>query len=375
MTPLERARAIYVRLPNWIGDVVLATPLLRALRRAAPRAEVALHGRGAGLALLATEGLHDRELLLGPARGPLGPWREGRRVRAVWRRPDLALLLPNSVSSALVALGAGARERVGYALNGRGPLLTRALPVARQGRLRPVPMVDYYLGLLEAAGGRADGVARRPALGTTPAREARAAAAWDALALDPGRPVWAINVGAAWETKRWPPAHVGELVRRLDARGVQALLLRGPDEGDLARACCEAAGRAVPGADRVIGLGELVPVLRRCALLVTTDSGPRHVGVAAGLPVVAVIGPTHPAYTAVDSDRVAVVCEEVDCWPCHLPRCPVDFRCMTRLLPARVLGAADALLARVGPGPGGPPGQDPEAASAEGADGALVPVD
>lgn len=327
---------VYVRLPNWVGDVVLATPFLAALRRAAPQAEILAHGRGVAFKILAEEGLYDRSLPLQRRGGPVWPFLEGRRVRA-WARPDLALLLPNSVSAALVARASGAAVIAGY-VNGRGPLMTTGPRARKEGLLRPIPMVDYYLGLLEHLGAETAGIPRRPVLTQTAQQRQQAEEILTRLGLNaPHNRLWAINLGGSWVTKQWIPRYAGQLVRLLRREGIKPLLLRGPDEAELAEAVCEAAGERVPGADEVVGLAQLGAVMARCELLITTDSGPRHFGIAAGVPVLVLIGPTHPGYTAVDYDGLHLLCERVSCWPCHLKVCPLDFRCMRALTPERVL--------------------------------------
>ncbi|MGE0710046.1 MAG: glycosyltransferase family 9 protein [Planctomycetota bacterium] len=347
MVDLPSLRRVYVRLPNWVGDVVLATPALRALRRAAPQAEVVAHAPGVALRLLEPEGLFDRALPLLKRGGPLWPLREGRRVRREVGPLDLAVLLPNSVSAALVAAAAGAPARLGYRLNGRGALLTHGPRVAVRGLLRPIPMVDYYLDLLAEIGVETSAEPRRPTLSVTPAaRDAAESFLTRLRANAPSQRRWALNLGGSWETKRWVPQHAGRLVRLLRRAGITPILLRGPDEAELAEAVCAAAGERVPGADEVVGLGELCAVLERCELLITSDSGPRHFGVAAGIPVLVLIGSTHPGYTAVDYPPLDVVSERVDCWPCHLKTCPLDFRCMRALTAERVLAAAEAHLSR-----------------------------
>ncbi|MBL4848398.1 MAG: glycosyltransferase family 9 protein [Planctomycetes bacterium] len=339
------ARRIYVRLPNWVGDVVLATPFLRRLRAAAPDAEIVLHGKGVALRLLEPESLADRHVGV-VHKGLLGPWREGRRLRADLGEIDLAFLLPNSLRSALTVRAAGARRIVGYR-NGRSLLVKEGPFVEKEGLFRSVPMIDYYLGLLEAVGVDCQEVPRRPVLSAPPIANEWAEEFLTRQSINaPGLRLWAINLGGSWETKRWIPEHAGRLVRLLRRRGITPILLRGPDEQDLADQTCAAAGERIPGADEVVGLNELTSLLRRCRVLITTDSGPRHFGIAAGIPVLVLIGSTHPGYTAVDYPALELACEEVSCWPCHLKVCPLEFRCMRALTAERVADQAARLVGR-----------------------------
>ena len=349
MTAQLDAQRIYVRLPNWVGDVVLATPFLRALRAAAPAARIVLHGKGHTRKILAAEAAHFDHFEPLQRTGKLWPVWEGRRVKAAQGPFDLAFLLPNSFSSGLLGRFLGARRRVGYALNGRGWMLTDALPVKKVGRLRPVPMVDYYLGQLEHLGVDTGAQPRRPQLAVEADQAEWAAGFWSRAGLDPAAPVWAINLGGAWLTKRWIPAHASALIERLRGEGIQPLLLWGPgEEGLRDEVLAGVSGPPVAGADEVVPLEALCATLQRCQLMVSTDSGPRHFGIAAEIPVLVLIGSTHPGYTHVDYAAFEVLCEEVDCWPCHLKRCPIDFRCMQRLTADKVFAAGQGLLAKVG---------------------------
>jgi len=345
--PLAGLERIYVRLPNWVGDVVLATPFLARLRQAAPEAEITLHGRGVALRLLEPEGLADRVSAVKYRGGLRGPSREGRRLRDEIGVPDVAFLLPNSVSSALTAKSLGAKRIVGYR-NGRGLLVPDGPYAAKEGLFRELAMVDYYLGLLEATGVDCSEVPKRPVLSAPPAAQDWVEEFLTRQRINaPGLRLWAINLGGSWETKRWIPEHAGRLVKLLRQRGITPVLLRGPDEQDLADQTCAAAGETVPGAQEVVGLNELCALMRRCEVLITTDSGPRHFGISAGIPVLVLIGSTHPGYTAVDYPAMALACEEVACWPCHLKVCPLEFRCMRALTPERVVREASQLLERV----------------------------
>src|SRR6185295_11124107 len=136
---------VFLRLPNWIGDVIMATPSMRAVRAGFPGAEIVVAARPSGLPMLAGAPWFDRAVAVPGGGGPLAPWRLGRRLAA--ERFDIAILLPNSWSSAITAAAARIPRRIGYANDGRGLLLTEKLHVRRVGRLRPVPMVQYYLDL------------------------------------------------------------------------------------------------------------------------------------------------------------------------------------------------------------------------------------
>lgn len=354
MTADATPERIYVRLPNWVGDVVMAEPALRALRRAFPEAHIAVHGKGHTFGFLRATGHYDEELKLDKSGGLFWPIKEGRRLRARSAPFDLALIFPNSLSSALVARALGVPRRHGYNLNGRGLLLTTGLKAEKEGRLRPTPMVDYYLGLVASAGVAIDDIVRAPSLPVSAEAEAYARDFFERHGVPEREEVWAINPGGAWATKQWIPDRAADLADRIAANGARVLLLGGPDEVELG-----AAIRARVGTPYVFGMPEevvpldrLTAVLQRCRVLVTTDSGPRHFGVAAGIPVVALIGPTHPGYTGVDYDAFRVVCREVECWPCHRPVCPnppeTHWICMREIEPRDVYSTARALIRESG---------------------------
>ena len=127
--------------------------------------------------------------------------------------------------------------------------------------------------------------------------------------------------------------------------GLRAILAPAPAEVELAR---DVIGRmqseAVLLGEPPIGLGQLVALVASAALVLTNDTGPRHIAVAFDRPVVVVMGPTDPRHTAYQLERQRVLREPVECSPCHLKSCPIDHRCMTRLAPERVVAAAEELL-------------------------------
>jgi len=152
--------------------------------------------------------------------------------------------------------------------------------------------------------------------------------------------------GAAFgPSKQWPPERFAAVADALVAEyGARVLLLHGPDEAAVADAVAAHARTPLlrlPGPPSVAQLKAAVSLLD---LMVSNDTGPRHLAVAFGVPVVCVMGPTSPRYTASPWERGEVVRIEVDCGPCQRPYCATDHRCMTGIAPARVVRAAAAWL-------------------------------
>lgn len=348
----EKAR-IYIRIPNWVGDVVMAEPFLRVMRQGFPKATIDVHGRPHLFPFIRPGGYYDGEIPLQRSKGPLWPIKEGLRLRRIKDPYDLAVLLPNSLSSAMIIHAMGARRRVGYRLNGRFFFLTKVLGVRKVGKLRPIPMVSYYLDLAKALGLDISEVPHCPVLPETDEAKSYAEDILTKLGAKSDDEVWAINMGGAWVTKQWMVKHAARLAQLIINKGHKVLLLGGPGEEELARET-----RSLVNSPHIFGMPEtMIPldklgaVLKRCRILVSTDSGPRHFGVASGVPVVALIGPTHPAYTGVDYDPMTVVCDQAACWPCHLSRCPLDGqenrKCMEALDGERVFQACLDLLQRL----------------------------
>ena len=281
----------------------------------------------------------------------------------LWRlrraRFDLAVLLPNSFRSALVARLAGIPRRIGYERHGRGILLTDVLhhPVDGRGGRLPAPIVNAYLTLACHLGCPVE--SNRLELATTPADEAAADRAWAGLGLVADDPVVCLNTGGAFgPAKNWPTGHFADLARRLaEQSGTRVLVLCGPRERENAREIVAAAAheRVVSLADQELGIGLTKACVRRADLLITTDSGPRHFAAAFGRPVITLFGPTHIAWTRTHHPGALHVMHPVPCGPCQRPICPErHHKCMRDLTAENVYRIArrvvqtDANYIRIG---------------------------
>jgi heptosyltransferase-2 len=334
-------------LPNWIGDAVMATPAIRAVRSHLGT------GRLIGVLRPYIEGVmdglgwFDRHIRL----NPVGPRRERwPAVAAALRQEqiDIAILFPNSFHAAWVAWWGNCRRRIGYARYGRGLLLTDRLQPLRdaRGKLLPSPCLDAYIRLVELAGWAIS--SKKLELTTTPADEKMADQLWQRTGLGRYPEVICLNPGAAFgSAKYWPADYFGQLAASIrDQRGSGVLVLSGPGEVKLAQRIVDLADR--PGVFSLAGerlsIGLTKTCIRRSDLLVTTDSGPRHFAAAFDRPVVTLFGPTHIAWTETYFSRAIHLQKRVDCGPCQRRTCPLDHRCMHELRPDEVFAAIEKLL-------------------------------
>jgi len=332
----------------------MATPALRALRAAYPNAWIAGVMRPVVADVLEGLPFLDGRILWHPRSGmahcsTARVWRVLRTIR-----PHVALLLTNSLRSALLAATAGIGRRIGYARDGRGWLLTDRLHAPRQaGRWQPIPQVEYYLRLTDRFGCPRRGLALE--LRTTARDEAEAEDLWRREGLHQAEHVVVFNPGSAYgPAKRWPPHYFADLARRFTSLGNTAVLvLCGPEERELARTIVREANCSgvCTVADYPLRIGLSKACVRRASLLVTTDSGPRHFAAAFGVPVVTLFGPTDIRWTETFYEHALHLQRQVPCGPCQLRVCPLDHRCMRELEPELVFREAvrfwtDTLLRR-----------------------------
>jgi heptosyltransferase-2 len=335
-------------LPNWIGDVVMATPAVRAVRDHFPQAELLAVCKPYVAGVVAGSPWF-RDVILFDKGGPRDRrlWAVAGRLRR--ERVDAAVLFPNSFRAALLARLGGCRRVVGFARYGRRLLLTDRLnPVIdARGRIVPSPILDDYNRLAQALGTPDPG--HRMELFTTPADEAAAGAAWDRLGLTRYPRVVGLNPGAAFgAAKFWPAESFAALARMLAQRhGCGVVVLCGPAERETARRIAETSRspHIVSLSDSPLSLGLTKAMVRRLDLLVTTDSGPRHFAAAFGRPVVTLFGPTHIEWTETYYPKAVHLQKRVPCGPCQQRVCPLDHRCMRDLSPDEVYASAARLLA------------------------------
>lgn len=335
-----------VMLPNWVGDACMATPTLRALHRDLPELrEFCWIGRPAPLMVL--EGLpwSTSQLCYKPRASQPGMLNRRQLIAAMRRKKlDAVLLLTNSLSTALIARLAGIPRRIGYARDARSWLLTDRIPVQDgSADANRDPCIESYLRLAQHLGCSIE--QRHTELATTESDRRAADQLFHAFQFDPNRPTLVLNTGAATaDTKRWPTEHASQTATQLVMRhGFQILVHCGPAERDVANAIedqCRSERIRSMGRWESLPLGLSKAVIERSDLVVSTDSGPRHIGIAFNKPVVSLFGSIDPSMTRSFNTPETLVHLGLPCQPCGKHVCPLQHtRCMKDLRAERVVHA------------------------------------
>ncbi len=334
---------ILVRAPNWVGDAVMAIPALEAMRSARPSDEISILARPAVADLISGQHFADRILVYdyrGRHRGWLGRKALVRELRR--EKFGVAVLLQNAFEAAWLAWRAGISERIGYARDARGLLLTRAIAVPKAGDI-PRHESNYYLELLRRAGWIKDGGEIAPIhLVIAPSARENAEITLRKAGARPGAWRCAIAPGASYgAAKCWPAERFASLADRLISECDADVLFFGtPAEKEIAARILSAMKCRAISLVGETPTRELGALFSACSIFIGNDSGAMHVAAAAGLPVIGIFGSTDPEGTAPVTQKFTLIREAVSCSPCFLRQCPIDHRCMTRIEVDSVFSAA-----------------------------------
>ena len=327
---------VTVLMPTPIGDVCMATPTLQLLRERLPEGAVitAVVRRGIMKPLLHGLSSVDDVIECDP-RGVLGPLRAGRRIAQT--RPDTVLVLPGSFRSALIARFGGPCRRVGYARDRRAWLLTDA--IKPPDRSTPVSTIAWYQGLVDP-----DAPEGTPTLVVTD--EDRAAAA---SVMPPSHtPFVVLGPGAAKrEDKRWPAERFAAVANDLHTRFGWTTVIAGtaPERMLTQSIASTCNGPVVDLAAASGSLGALKAIAADAELVISNDTGPRHVALAVGTPVISLFGPTDHRWTIIPGASEHRLLAE--------PFLPQDLKAdacaaacsIDRIVVGDVLGAVDSMTA------------------------------
>lgn len=326
--------------PHWVGDSLFFLPAVDALKRLHPEAQIDALAKAGIASLLKDSGRFATVHSLPPGATRL------QRFAAHWglrrQRYDLAVVFPDSFSSALAAWLSGAKRRVGRSGEGRDWLLSwgGVLPPRR----RQQHVVDEYLELAELCGANAGPAERQPKLALPAAGVEERQRLFRESKFESGLRVGLCPTSAYGPAKQWPDEHWVALAKQLSALRYQVAFFCAPSEleavGPLAR---EAGGLPVLAPS----LPGLAACLAACEAVVANDSGPLHLAAAVGTRALGLYGPVDPKWSAPRSPRAEALYRGLECSPCHARVCPLGHHdCLKGMEVAGVLAAFQGLLKR-----------------------------
>ena len=338
-----KIKRILIRSTNWVGDAMLTTPAVRAVRKNFPDAQISILAKPWVAPIFYNNPYLDHVIQY-DSKGKHGGWLGKARLIMELRKYkfDAAILFQNAFEAALLACLARVPARLGYDTDCRRLFLTH--PVHLEPRLKQIHEIDYYLGILKAASLKPDG--RELTLVVTEQERGRAEDILKSHGVTGQDKLIGINPGATYgSAKRWFPERYAALCDKIyKFCGDRIVIFGGPGEESTGRHVADLVKKPCINLCGKTNLLEAVALIERCRLFITNDSGLMHVAAAFGIPLIAIFGSTNPVTTGPSSPRSRIVRVPVSCSPCLKPECPDDHRCMERITVEMVFESANELL-------------------------------
>jgi heptosyltransferase II len=320
---------VVVRVPNWVGDLVMAYPSLAALRRCTQgmRLVAVAHGRVASL--LEDVALLDEVIVLNNQMG-LGLLKTALALRG--RGFTLGIAMPDSFSSAFLLWLGGVKRIVGFRAEMRDVFLSTRLSRKKWSHLS-----EQYAQFLP----RACKIDGKFVLTLGQRDISRARELLEGAGIPESSTLVLVAPGASYgETKRWPEESYTRLVGLLKTKARSHVVLVGnAADRELCARIAEKSGRSTANLAGQTTLRDLAAIASIASVFIGNDSGAAHVAAAAGCPVVAIFGSSDPSWTAPRGDDVRVIYKKLSCSPCFLKKCPYELQCLSQIDAGEVYGA------------------------------------
>jgi heptosyltransferase-2 len=324
-------KSIIVRMPNWLGDLVMATPVLADLRERYPRAEITVMCQDNVAPLLENDPAVDELFCVSRGKGFIRRIGERNIVAKLKSGThDLGILLTNSFSSAWRFWQGNVKHTLGYRADGRSFLMTH--PVSFSEKKKEQHLVITYKELLKPLGIPISETMPRLVVTDQEIKEA-----WELVKrfdIDPDCNIIGVNPGAAYGTaKCWIPERFTEVAKNIIESDPKNVVLFFGDRSHkelIGKICSELSNRAINMSGQT-SLRELLALIKICSVFLTNDSGPMHIADSLGIPLVALFGSTSPVATGPYRQSQNIIQKKVPCSPCFKRVCPIDFPCMKNI--------------------------------------------
>jgi len=333
-----------VRSTNWIGDAIMTTPAIRAIRKAFPVARITLLAKPWVIPVFESSP-HVDDLMVYDEKG-----RHGGMVGKVRLARDLgrvgfeaSILLQNAVEAAIITRMAGIPIRLGYDTDARRLLLTHAVRTIPE--IKKVHQTGYYLHLLREAGLPAKTGALHLTLDKS--HRSRAMKILQNRGVAPDDRIVGLNPSAAFgSAKQWFPHRFADAANQIQTQfNTRTLIFGGPADRELGSRIARLVKKSPVDLSGQTTLSEAMALIDRCSLFITNDSGLMHVAAALNKPLVAIFGSTNPVTTGPFSSNSRVIQSRVACSPCLKPVCQkIQKECMVQIDTEQVVRAAGEML-------------------------------
>jgi heptosyltransferase-2 len=327
----EHIQRLLIRSTNWIGDAVMTTPAIRAIRKRFPNSYVSLLAKPWVMPVFENSEHIDQLLIYddkGRHKGIFGKFRLARDLKKY--HFDAAILLQNAFEAALITFLSNIPLRIGYNTDVRQLLLTHAVSCTNE--IKKKHQTDYYLDILRGIGIKEDNRALYLKLDQKDRFRAEKILLEQRLSL--GDKIIGINPGATYgPAKQWPLDRYAHLADNIQAftKG-RVIIFGGPNDKDLGEKISQEMHHCPIDLSGKTSLGEAMALIEKCDLFITNDSGLMHVAAALDVPLVAVFGSTNSVTTGPLSQNSRIVQVPLECSPCLRPECPKGhLNCMEQI--------------------------------------------
>ena len=341
---LRNIKRLLIRSTNWIGDAIMTTPAVRAIRKNFPDTQISILTKPWVAPVFSDSPYVDNLLIYDEAekhKGMVGKMRLANDLKQYGF--DAAILLQNAFEAALITFFAGIPCRIGYNTDARGFLLTHSIP--RTPQIKKMHQTGYYLGILQGIGLETDGLGLDLVVNNR--YQKRAAEILEEHGISRADKLVGINPSATFgPAKQWFPERYANLSDKIyEVFGANILLFGGPEDRELGRRISQMMQHPPVDLCGKTKLEEAIALINMCNLFVTNDSGLMHVAAALDIPLIAIFGSTNPVTTGPKGPNSRIVRIPVECSPCLKPECPKGhLKCMDQIDVDMVFDVAKELL-------------------------------
>ncbi len=320
---------IIIRMPNWIGDSIMASAIIKDIRTKYPNSKITLLCQGAIHQLFLHNPFVDEVLQFKKPNGWIHRIHHFELIDILQKgQYDLGILLPNSFSSAWWFYRGKVKNRLGYTGHNRSWLLNYHIPFPKN--IEHQHLIQTYKCLIEPLGINLSN--NKPELFLSEKEIFDAKELLNNEGIDWNAPIIGINPGAAYgSAKCWPPERFTALCQKLLSKHQLSIVFFGDSQtSNLVRDICQSLPKNVINLAGKTTLRQLMALIAQCNAFLTNDSGPMHIASALQVPLVAIFGSTSEVKTGPYHNET-VIHKKVECSPCFKRTCPIDFKCMKNI--------------------------------------------